>query len=117
MPWYIKHSSKGTTLKKHKYIAIKDGRYIYPKIGKKVEVNGTGYGSAIDAGQVAGRKTSERAQRVRDAQDQIKKSLGKVNIGKKSKKSSKPKRSNGISAGDFTFDLDANREKKKKRRK
>ena len=27
---YIKHSAKGTTWGKHKYIAIKNGRYIYP---------------------------------------------------------------------------------------
>lgn len=29
------HSAKGTTWKKHKYIAIKNGRYIYPSTNKR----------------------------------------------------------------------------------
>lgn len=32
---YLEHSAKGTTWGKHKYIAIKNGRYIYPKDLKK----------------------------------------------------------------------------------
>lgn len=31
MSEYIKHSAKGTTWGKHKYIAIRNGRYIYPE--------------------------------------------------------------------------------------
>lgn len=29
--YYLQHSAKGTTWGKHKYIAIKNGRYIYPE--------------------------------------------------------------------------------------
>lgn len=145
MDWYIEHSAKGTTWKKHKYIGIKNGRYVYPKKGKKAEINGTGYGTTIDAAQVAGRKT---AQKVRDAQEKVQKSLSNVNIGKgkkpvkknvsgvhsekelnagemtfdlkkaKKKKTSKSKQSSnkkGLDAGDYVFDLKTG--KMKKRRK
>ena len=37
MNYYISHSAKGTTWAKHKYIAIKNGRYIYENIKRNVK--------------------------------------------------------------------------------
>ena len=36
---YLEHSAKGSTWGKHKYIAIKNGRYIYPEDLKKKAAN------------------------------------------------------------------------------
>ncbi len=134
MRWYIEHSAKGTTWKKHKYIAIKDGRYIYPKKAKGSKastptVGGTGYGAAVDAIGPAIRRT-KRAEKARKG---VEEALKNVKIGKGSSKSkaskeylkekeynskkNKPasvKSEKEISAGSFVFDL--KKEKKKKRR-
>ena len=37
MNYYISHSAKGTTWKNHKYIAIKNGKYIYDTAKKKAK--------------------------------------------------------------------------------
>lgn len=48
---YLEHSAKGTTWGRHKYVAIKNGRYIYPEDLKKKVKNGL-----TDAGVKLNRK-------------------------------------------------------------
>lgn len=64
---HLEHSQKGQTWGKHKYIAIKNGRYIYPEDLQKgrttAKVNST---QAIGNRQLRSKTTEERSRQIND---------------------------------------------------
>lgn len=62
---YLEHSAKGTTWGKHKYIAIKNGRYIYPEdLKKKSTTSANSNSIAIPEGHVSKKYAAEDYLRV-----------------------------------------------------
>lgn len=114
--WCISHSAKGTKWKKHKYIAIKDGRYVYPK--KEVQkantptAGGTGYGAAVDAIGPSAR----RAKRIGLSNERMKQSLKLKEESAKNNKAKKPNPKGAKSKTSIDKAMEILEKRKKKRR-